>query len=245
MKDKTDNVFKNTISLGSVRAWRRYPIKIAKHLKRVESFLQNKTSRQRVSSRKPRQKLESTTPVGTKWSDCENATPDHAKMRAFSMMEDDGSSQRVVYGGDLLCSQHKKGPIPCPESKIRMVPVKDSAKQYHSHLFQGGWRVSNVKDSANEIRKIKARGQGNKPERDESRQAEEARLEPGESMLTPQNPTNPSFATTTTITVAVPPAKERKTDYLRLISCIPSDKIWKSWENKHLLCSHANGSSFA
>lgn len=44
---------------------------------------------------------------------------------------------------------------------------------------------------------------------------------------------------------AAPPAKKRKPDYLRLIACIPSDRLWKSWENKHLLRSYANGSSFA
>ena len=41
------------------------------------------------------------------------------------------------------------------------------------------------------------------------------------------------------------PAKRRHTGYEGLISCRPSDKLWKNWENKHLLRSHAAGSSFA
>lgn len=53
------------------------------------------------------------------------------------------------------------------------------------------------------------------------------------------------FSQHITDTVAAPPPKKRKTDYLRLIACIPSDRLWKSWENKHLLRSYANGLSFA
>lgn len=48
------------------------------------------------------------------------------------------------------------------------------------------------------------------------------------------------------ITSINPPGKRRRhTDYEGLISCRPSDKLWKSWENKHLLRSYAAGSSFA
>ncbi|MCJ1342927.1 hypothetical protein MMC31_001116 [Peltigera leucophlebia] len=35
------------------------------------------------------------------------------------------------------------------------------------------------------------------------------------------------------------------TDYPHLLSCRPSDKLWKSWENKHLLRSHVASKSFA
>ena len=58
----------------------------------------------------------------------------------------------------------------------------------------------------------------------------------------------PSFTrppTSDGIISKTPPAKRRHTDYEGLISCRPSDKFWENWENKHLLRSHAAGSSFA
>lgn len=42
-----------------------------------------------------------------------------------------------------------------------------------------------------------------------------------------------------------PPGKRKRGDYEGLISCRPSDKLWKFWESKHLLRSYAAGSSFA
>lgn len=167
-------------------------------------------------------------------------------------MQGDGSLPLAVDRGTRESSQHDKPSIPRAESRIQKIPTKDPAKQYYSKQSMGGWRILNEKEAAKQMKREGMKHMGNTESiRDklggvaQNEQVEETsvNLEEGGSYMKPTTPHHYNRLITTTI--AASPSKKRKTDYLRLIACIPSDRLWKSWENKHLLRSYANGLSFA
>ena len=174
--------------------------------------------------------------------------------RSFVATPDDGNDPATAQREQPSSSQQSQPPIPSPDSKIQKIPTKDHASQYYSHQAYGGWRVLNARDAAIEIEKEdwkkawtaqKRTAEGKLKEVAEISRDEKSNR--GGSGL--QNPSpQPSVTrppTSDGIKSKNPPAKRRRTDYEGLISCRPSDKFWKNWENKLLLRSHAAGLSFA
>lgn len=146
-------------------------------------------------------------------------------------------------------SSHQGQPLyPFQDSKIQKI-----GDQYYSKLIYGGWRVLNARDAAIEIQKEdwarrarKRTLEGKVKEAAESEREEESNRGGSGSQSPSLQPSFTRPPTSDGITSINPPGKRRRhTDYQGLISCRPSDKLWKSWENKHLLRSYAAGSSFA
>lgn len=150
-------------------------------------------------------------------------------------------------------SQRSQPPNPSQDSKIQKIPTKNPAQQHYSKLIHGGWKVLNARDAAIEIRNEEKACRGRKRTA-EGKCKEAAESEPQEESNRGGNGSqSPSIQPSVTrpptsdgITSMNPPGKRKRLgDYEGLISCRPSDKLWKSWENKHLVRSYAAGSSFA
>lgn len=150
-------------------------------------------------------------------------------------------------------SQPSQPPNPSHESKIQKIPTKNLAQQYYSQMIRGGWRILNVRDAAIRIQKEdrawgarKRTAEGKCKEVVEKQREEESNRKGSGSQSPSLQPSCTHPPTSDGITSINPPGKRRRqTDYQGLISCRPSDKLWKSWENKHLLRSYAAGLSFA
>lgn len=157
----------------------------------------------------------------------------------------DGANQyATAHGKQPGLSQQKHLPNPSPDSRIQKIPTKNPSRQYYSHQAFGGWRVFDARNASNELEKEKREKTWMARKRVEEKVCNEAE-EAGRSEYRkppPQPFPDSSFESTTES--ASSPAERQKSGY-PYISCRPSDRLWKSWENKHLLRSHAAGSSFA
>lgn len=150
-------------------------------------------------------------------------------------------------------SQPSKPPNPSQGSKIQKIPTKNLAQQYYSQMIRGGWRILNSRDAAIRIQREnrawearKRTAEGKCKEAAEKQREEESNRKGSGSQSPSLQPSCTHPPTSDGITSINPPSKRRRqTDYQGLISCRPSDKLWKSWENKHLLRSYAAGLSFA
>lgn len=154
---------------------------------------------------------------------------------------------------DPPSSSQRSQPLnPSQDSKIQKIPTKNPAQQHYSKRTSGGWRVLNARDAAIEIQKEhrawsrrKRIAEGKCKEAAESERQEESNRGADGSQSPSLQPSFTRPPTSDGIKSINPPGKRKRGDYEGLISCRPRDKLWKYWENKHLLCSYAAGSSFA
>ena len=157
----------------------------------------------------------------------------------------DGANQYVTAHGEQPGpSQQKPLPNPSPDSRIQKIPTKNPSRQYYSHQAFGGWRVLDARNASNEIEKEKREKAWRARKRNEEKVCNETEeAGGGEYRKPPPQPFSDSSFKSTTES-ASSPVKGQQSGYPN-ISCRPSDRLWKSWENKHLLRSHAAGLSFA
>lgn len=174
--------------------------------------------------------------------------------------DEDGANQYATAHGEQPCpSQQKHLPSPSSDSRIQKIPTKNPSRQYYAHQAFGGWRVLDARNAEIELEKEKRDKAWRACKRDEEKVCNEAEEVGGSEYRKPppQVFSESSFNSTTESAsspaqrqqsgyphISSPPAKRQQSGYPQ-ISCRSSDRLWKSWENKHLLRSHAAGLSFA